>query len=83
MSDNIQLKPVKVRAWKLAEGGFLVLLFIRRQDDKLELLAELHAEDEAGITAIVDDVRARLDQVTGELGIEGRAYAEFAGAKKA
>ncbi len=77
------IKPLKVRGWKLSDGTILVLLFIRTAEDKLELLSEQYADDEAGVMAIVDEARKVLDGALEASGLEGHSYAEFPGAKKA
>lgn len=79
----MKIKPLKVRAWKLAEGGLLVLLFIRTPEDKLELLAELHADNEAGLQKIIADAMKTMDGAMAAAGLDGKSYAEFPGAKKA
>lgn len=83
MSKLVELKPLKIRAWKLAAGDFLVLVFIRTKEDQFQLLAEHYADDEAGIADIANDAKRRLEAVLVDVGIEGgEAFIEFAGAKK-
>lgn len=79
-----ELKMLKVRAWQLSNGEWLVLLFIRRADDRLELLSEEYAPDEEGVKEALRVAQERLSAASREAGFpDVKVYAEFAGAKKA
>lgn len=74
---------MKVRAWKLDRGTWIVLVFARDARDRLTLLQELEVETEEQIQDVVRESQEKLRQVMQELGIDGGGSVEFPGAKKA
>lgn len=83
MSERI-MKLLKVLTWALRDGGLLVLVFIRHpepgKDDRLELMLELHADDQAGVERILQDLAKTVNEAAGDI---GKVRVSFAGSKEA
>lgn len=80
----MEIKPLKVRAWKLESGEFLVLLFMRTADDRLELLTEEYVPDKEALEQFIRQASGRLEATMRAAGIPASSVrVEFAGAKKA
>lgn len=81
---TLEMKALKVRAWQLSNGEWLVLLFLRTATDRLELLHEEYAPDEDGVKAAIRRAEERLSEAMKEAGcLNATVRSEFAGAKKA
>lgn len=81
---DIELNMMKVRAWKLDGGQFLVLLFFRTQEGRLELLHERQVETEAEVHGVIREAQERLLEATKHAGFpSAKVFAQMAGAKKA
>lgn len=79
-----ELKMLKFRAWQLATGEWLVMLFIRTSDNKLELLSEEVHPDEASVQEALRVSQDRLKSAAIEAGFpDTKVHAQLPGAKKA
>lgn len=79
-----ELNMLKVRAWQLVSGEWLVLLFIRTRDNRLELLSEEYAPTEEGVKEAIRLAQERLLEASKAAGFpDAKAYAQIPGAKKA
>jgi hypothetical protein len=81
---SLELNMLKFRAWQLASGEWLVLRFIRKADDRLELLSEDYLPDEDAVKEAIKASQEHLLAATKEAGFpDAKTYAQFPGAKKA
>jgi hypothetical protein len=81
---TIEMKALKVRAWELASGEWLVLVFMRTADVHLELLDEEYAPNEEAVKDAIRTAQERLLAVMKKAGFpDPKVRSEFAGAKKA
>jgi hypothetical protein len=76
VSGTIRLPAMKVRAWKLERGTFLVLVFAIGPDDTLTLLAEEEVESEAEVHRVRDEAQANLQEVLQKLGLKAETHSQ-------
>lgn len=79
-----ELNMLKLRAWHLASGEWLILIFIRTRDDRLDLLSEEYVPTEDGVKEAIRLAQERLAGAARDAGLhDAKAYAQIPGAKRA
>lgn len=73
---------MKVRAWQLRDGAWLVLIFMRRGDDLL-LMDEMEVANEDAVQEVVMETQRRVGEAMRESGVNGEVVAKLHGAKDA
>lgn len=79
-----EMNMMKFRSWQLASGEWLILLFLRTADGRLQLLSEEYAPNEDGVKEAITVAQERLRAAVKSAGAtDCKVTAQFPGAKKA
>lgn len=82
MSGEIAFNAMKVRAWHLASGEWLLLLFMHRDGD-LVLVSEQTVPDEDAVKAVIEETRQRVGEAMDDAGFPGRVTVKAPGSADA